>query len=222
MGADDQSAEPGEHRLTWAFSGGRDTAGTRKSKIYELFVLGELMGAPHHGYLLREILNQGLGPFRQMSWGALYPLIHQLERQGLIELEAGASADAGKAAQSKRQRNLYRITQAGQERFHALMLGPNAYSVDTPELFLIKLLYFNHVTRAGQLTILHDYRGYLQILNEYLQRGERYVVNHPYIPENERPEILRAIHFRMSGPQSELRWVDAEIARLADQQEETT
>lgn len=222
MGADDQAAQSREHRLGRAFLRRHDPAGTRKSTIYELFVLGELMGGPHHGYLLRETMNQGLGPFRQISWGALYPLIHQLERQGLIELEAGASIDAGQAAPSKRQRNLYRVTQAGQERFHALMLGPAEYSADTPELFLIKLLYFNHVTRAGQLAILHDYRGYLQILNEYLQRGERYVINHPDIPENERPEILRAIHFRMNGPQSELRWVDAEIARLAQQQEETT
>jgi hypothetical protein len=89
------------------------------------------------------------------------------------------------------------------------------------KFFFVKLLYFNHIGRSAQLTILHDYRGYLQIMNEYLQGGERYVINHPNIPEKERPAILRTIHFRMSGPQSELRWVDAEIARLQAQQEET-
>jgi DNA-binding PadR family transcriptional regulator len=180
------------------------------------------MGGPHHGYLLREILNWGLGPFRQVSWGALYPLIHQLERQGLIQPEAQANVAQGQATPNKRQRNLYRITQAGQERFHSLMLEPCEYSADTPELFLIKLLYFGSITRPAQLTILYDYHGYLQILDDYLQRGERYVVNHPYIPESERSEILRAIHFRINSPQSELRWIDAEIARLTEQQEEHT
>lgn len=222
MAADDPLAHSRLHRPAWAFGERREGTGARKSTIYELLVLGELMGGPHHGYLLREIINRGLGPFRQMSWGALYPLIHQLESQGLIEREAGASADAGQSKPGKRQRHLYRITQAGRERFHMLMLEPGEYSADTPELFLARLLYFNHIKRAGQLAILYDYRGYLQILNEYAQGGERYVISHPYIPENERPEILRAIHFRMSGPQSELRWVDAEIARLAQQQEETT
>ena len=52
--------------------------------MYELFVLGELMDGPHHGYLLREILGRLLGPFRHISCGVLYPLIRQLEREGLI------------------------------------------------------------------------------------------------------------------------------------------
>ncbi len=209
-----------EKRAARAFQSGRDTTGPRKSTIYELFILGELMGGPHHGYLLREILNRGLGPFRQVSWGALYPLIHQLERQGLIELEAGTATEDQQATPNKRQRNLYRITQAGQERFHSLMLGPSDYSADTPELFLIKLVHFNYVTRAAQLAILHDHRGYLRIMLDYFQGGERYVLHHPAIPEDERPAILLAVRYRMSGAQAELHWLDAEIARLEPQQEE--
>ena len=45
----------------------------RQGKVYELFVLGELSAGPHHGYLLHSILGKILGPFRQISWGALYP-----------------------------------------------------------------------------------------------------------------------------------------------------
>lgn len=222
MGANDRRERPHKQHMARAFQRGSEQSGPRKSMIYELFILGELMGGPHHGYLLREILNWGLGPFRQISWGALYPLIHQLERQGLIQPEAGATTEDGQATPNKRQRNLYRITQAGQQRFQGLMVEPCEYNAETPELFLIKLLYFRSVTRPAQLTILHDYRGYLQILDDYLQRGEQYVINHPYIPESERSEILRAIHFRMNSPQSELRWVDAEIARLSEHQEEHT
>ena len=57
---------------------------SRRGRVYELFVLGELTAGSHHGYLLREILGKILGPFRQVSWGALYPLIHRLSRDGLI------------------------------------------------------------------------------------------------------------------------------------------
>src|SRR5579871_5535110 len=53
-------------------------ARSRRSAAYELFVLGELVNGPMHGYLLREILNRVLGPYRTMSWGVLYPLIHAL------------------------------------------------------------------------------------------------------------------------------------------------
>jgi hypothetical protein len=35
--------------------------------------------------LLHTILNQVVGPFRNISWGVLYPLIRRFEEEGLIE-----------------------------------------------------------------------------------------------------------------------------------------
>ena len=52
--------------------------------MYELFVLGELVHKPMHGYLLQRVVQEAIGPVRQMSWGALYPLLKRLERDGLI------------------------------------------------------------------------------------------------------------------------------------------
>src|SRR5258708_18073531 len=114
LGEDDKTLLPLQNE--------QESGRARKSLIYELFVLGELMDGPHHGYQLREILSNMLGPFRQMSWGVLYPLIRQLEHEGLIVADIGANTEHREGnASSDRQRKQYRLTETGRERFHALM-----------------------------------------------------------------------------------------------------
>src|SRR5215510_9216586 len=90
----------------------------RRGRLYELFVLGELIGGPHHGYLLHEILSKILGPFRTASWGALYPLIHRLEEDGFIvpDMKTKRSDSEGKRS----RRYIYRITKTGRDRFQEL------------------------------------------------------------------------------------------------------
>lgn len=187
----------------------QETGRARKSSIYELFVLGELMDEPHHGYQLREILSNLLGPFRQISWGVLYPLIRQLEREKLLvsdtEVEEGEHA-------SNRQRKQYSITPAGQERFYALMSGQDDYGADYRELFTVKLNNFDHLSRQQQLTILQHYQGHLQTENLYLQKGQKHASTHSGIPDNQRAHIMRVIAFRQSGLQGEIRWIASEIA----------
>src|SRR6516164_3813079 len=63
----------------------REPAVTTRGTMYEVYVLGELLEEPMHGYLLPQILSEIIGPYRTLSWGALYPLIHRLEEDGLIE-----------------------------------------------------------------------------------------------------------------------------------------
>lgn len=196
-----------------------DAVTTRKSTMYELFVLGELMDGPHHGYSLREILSRMLGPFRQISWGVLYPLIRQLEQEGLIVQNEDSSTASGVGASNSKQRKLYRITESGRNQFYALMQEQGEYTPDYPEYFIIKLNNFDHITREQQLAILWHYEGYLQTLNFYGQSGQQYVSSNPAVPDSQRPHILRTISFRMSSIQAEISWIEQEIARLEDEQE---
>jgi DNA-binding PadR family transcriptional regulator len=192
----------------------------RKAPMYELFVLGELMDGPHYGYLLRDILGRLLGPFRQMSWGVLYPLIRQLEREGLIVPDEKIEAGRSKSIKGNRQRKQYRITEAGQRRFLALMLETGDYTADYPELFLIKLNNLDHLTREQQLTLFWHYREYLQIEKKYLEEGQRNISDGThFIPEDQRAHVFDVIGFRLSGIQAEVDWVAGKIARLESEKE---
>jgi DNA-binding PadR family transcriptional regulator len=183
--------------------------------MYELFVLGELMDGPHYGYLLRDILGRLLGPFRQISWGVLYPLIRHLEREGQIVLDDKAATRRSESIQGNQQRKQYRITEAGQRRFLALMLETGNYTAEYPELFLIKLNNLGHLTREQQLTILWHYREYLQAEQKYLQEGQRNIADGTHIiPEDQRAYVFDVIAFRLSGIQAEITWVARKIAHL--------
>lgn len=52
--------------------------------MLELAILGEF-STPQHGYELRKRLSTTLGPLRRLSFGSLYPALHRLLEQGLIQ-----------------------------------------------------------------------------------------------------------------------------------------
>jgi DNA-binding PadR family transcriptional regulator len=212
MSQDQTNTNPPKSHVSAWLADDRDTRSDgRRGKLYELVVLGELIGGPHHGYLLREILGKIFGPFRQMSWGALYPLIHRLEQQGLIALQASNVMSQGKRG----QRNLYRITPAGRERFHALMVESVPYPAYDSDHFIAKLGYFDHITSEQQIAILHHHRGYLQAVEDYLQTNLRHVMADEDIPEVERLRIKWVVEFRLSRVQAEMAWIDSTMAHLA-------
>jgi DNA-binding PadR family transcriptional regulator len=184
----------------------------RKSVIYELFILGELMDGPHYGYLLRDILGRLLGPFRNISWGVLYPLIRQLEQEGLIALEESGQE---KRTPGGKQSKAYNITDAGRGRFLALMLDKGEFTADYPELFVVKLNNLSHLTRPQQLTVLQRYQEYLEIEKMTLLQGQQKILERVIgVPEDQQPHVMEVIDFRVNKVQAQLDWLHRKIASM--------
>jgi DNA-binding PadR family transcriptional regulator len=183
--------------------------------IYELFVLGELLDGPRHGYQLREILGRLLGPFRQISWGMLYPLIHELEREGLVTSRIEPSAVEGASRRGGgKPRRPYVITAEGRERFEQLMNQQGDYHADHRELFIVKLNNFDYLSTEQQVSVLWQYRQSLQVEDLFLCGGRQQLLANPSISEGHRDHILRIIDFRLTGVRSEMRWIDEQIEEL--------
>ena len=179
----------------------------------QLFVLGELMDQPMHGYQLQRVLSYALGPHRQMSWGALYPLLRRLQTTGLIALEEGP-------AEGARQRKVYRITEAGRRAFFAGMLEPADYAAESSDLFGVKLGNFGYLRPDQRLRILRHYRAHLDAMLSHLAAMRAYVAEEPQIPEVERPWVLRVIDHRTHVTAAERDWLDDEIRGCANQPED--
>ena len=171
--------------------------------MYELFVLGELLDQPLHGYLLREIVNFAFGPERQISWGSLYPLIRRLEERGYITHTEGHEA--------KPRRKTYRITDEGRRRFFDLMLRPEAFSSDYPDVFVVKLVNFDRISREQRLDILRHYQSYLQHTKDQLEESGRFVAQQEGIPEAERSLILRGVGRNLELNRAEQVWLEGQI-----------
>lgn len=192
--------------------------GRNANPVYELFVLGELMTGPHHGYRLYEIIQRILGPFQRLSWGTLYPLIRRLERQGLLVSEAidrPADLSEGRGP----QRKAYRITATGRERFFALMLDPDEYGRDASDMFAIKLSKFAFLAATQQLVVLQQRRAYLAALRYYYASGMNKLKANTAISKEELPYLLQIPDYHIHKCDAELEWIESKIASLAAEKE---
>ena len=71
----------------------------------DLLLLAVLENNPAHGYAIIETLRQRSGGTFDLPEGTIYPALHRLERDGL--LESDWSEEAG------RRRRIYRLTPKG-------------------------------------------------------------------------------------------------------------
>ena len=75
----------------------------------DLLILRTLAAGPVHGWGIALSIQQVSRDVLQVNQGSLYPALHRLEQQGLIEAEWGAS-------ENNRQAKFYQLTRAGRRQ----------------------------------------------------------------------------------------------------------
>jgi DNA-binding PadR family transcriptional regulator len=122
-----------------------------------------------HGYELRKQLTNVLGLFRALSYGSLYPCLHELLAAGLIaeehdEAEPASPARAngnGRSRAGRRSLKVYRLTADGKERLQELLGegGPPAWEDDG---FGVHFAFFGQTRADVRLRILEGRRSRLE------------------------------------------------------------
>jgi len=122
-----------------------------------------------HGYELRKQLTNVLGLFRALSYGSLYPCLHELLAAGLIaeEHEEGEPSSPPRANGTSRPRagrrslKVYRLTADGKERLQELLGegGPAAWEDDG---FGVHFAFFGQTRADVRLRILEGRRSRLE------------------------------------------------------------
>ncbi len=136
--------------------------------FYELIILGTLMGGPSYGHLIAKIVQNITGPYGKISKGRLYPLLTRLEEAGLIAAEPDAEPDGDQDNGRPRiPSHRYRITTAGQQRFHALMMDTTSYLGDYPKVFIQKVARFSFLHPVERVHLIEHYIAYCDTLVSY-------------------------------------------------------
>jgi PadR family transcriptional regulator, regulatory protein PadR len=78
----------------------------------DLLILKALSWGPRHGYGVVEWIGQATDATLLVGEGTLYPALHRLERQGLVESEWGLS-------ENNRTAKYYKLSAAGRRRLQA-------------------------------------------------------------------------------------------------------
>jgi DNA-binding PadR family transcriptional regulator len=126
--------------------------------MYELMILSILIRWSTHGYQMAKIINDMIGPYAKMSNGRLYPLLSQLEAQGMIKavVESGEGTKGGRKLQS------YQITDEGRVRFHNLMMDTASNPGEYRQIFLQKVYTLRYLKPAERLYLIDHYINYSQ------------------------------------------------------------
>jgi PadR family transcriptional regulator PadR len=74
----------------------------------DLLILRTLAAGPKHGWGISVNIQSVSEDVLQVNQGSLYPALHRLEQQGLIESEWGSS-------ENNRQAKFYQLTRAGRK-----------------------------------------------------------------------------------------------------------
>lgn len=177
---------------------------TRRGETLELAVLGLLHENPLHGYELRKQLNVVLGWGRVLSYGSLYPALKKMLKSGWIT-EHVTAPEAG-AGVSRRQRIVYELTPAGDERFAKLMseAGPATWEDDN---FDVRFAFFGRTDREIRLRILEGRRTRLE---ERLERFQQETASRGAQTHNSYAAELR--RHGLESVEREVRWLSDLIA----------
>jgi DNA-binding PadR family transcriptional regulator len=168
--------------------------------VLELAVLGLLKERSMHGYQLKKNLSETLGPFWQVSYGALYPALKRLKAQGAVE-EAFPRAEVG------RRRNVYRLTEQGEKVFAELLesAGDREPAGDDNG-FRVRLAFFRYLKPETRIGLLERRRDTLTTrLGELKRRLQSY---------RERVDgyTLSLMRHGMDSTERDISWVDDMIA----------
>src|SRR5689334_15776170 len=143
-------------------------AGSQRTGVLELAVLGLLHETPMHGYELRKRLNSVLGAFRAFGYGSLYPCLKDLTVRGLIAEDS--VPDPAKPLAGRRSKIVYRLTAEGKEYLQDLLgqAGPASWEDDG---FGVRFAFFG-LTRADvRMRILEGRRSRLEERVEAFRAG---------------------------------------------------
>jgi DNA-binding PadR family transcriptional regulator len=122
--------------------------------MLELAILGLLKERAMHGYQLKKRLSETLGSLWQVSYGSLYPALRRLQADGAVEMIFPKE-------QIGRRKNVYRITDKGEELFLELLQEAGQESWEDNR-FRVRLAFFKYLGPETRIRLLEKRRAYLE------------------------------------------------------------
>jgi DNA-binding PadR family transcriptional regulator len=180
--------------------------------VLELAILGLLKERSMHGYELRKRLSETLGPFWQVSYGALYPALKRLRRSEAVE-EVSPNGSVG------RRKNVYRVTPHGQRLFADLVESAGEHEgTNDDNGFRVRLAFFRYLKPETRIGVLERRRA---ALTNRLQELKKRLTAYRERIDNYTLSLMR---HGMDVTERDILWVDGmiEAERRAERRKRRT
>jgi DNA-binding PadR family transcriptional regulator len=176
--------------------------------MWEFMILAQLSRRPMHGYLIAKIFGYVMGPYRQVQWGTLYPVLSRLESDGLIRAEdAQGDGDA-------RARKVYSITDAGRLRLREHLLDTERHLGEYNSVFELKVPLFYQLSPEERLQLSRHYQVYTQRHIDHLERNcSSLEVEAAHLSTEQLDGIRTVMNHRLEHWKRERAWAEELIER---------
>ncbi|MBU2547813.1 MAG: PadR family transcriptional regulator [Proteobacteria bacterium] len=128
----------------------------------ELIALGFLMSGPKTGYQLRTITKKVL-PFYPISLNQIYPMLRKLEKAGYVEKDVVPQ-------QGRPDKNVFRLTRSGRERFLNKLVG-DPVPLDHGLPFTERAYFFRFLEPARVIEAFEEEVRALELQLAEVERG---------------------------------------------------
>jgi PadR family transcriptional regulator AphA len=169
-----------------------------------LALLGFLSWGPLSGYRVKQLIEISISNFWTESYGQIYPMLRQLEREGLAR---------ARASKGGRGRTTYAITEAGRAELGRWLAEPTAPRPPRNEL-LLKLFFGRYAKPAELRRHLEKFRAE-RVAEAARHRGTRKMLESIEKPPPHLPYWLMTLSYGETEAAAQLRWADAALATLA-------
>jgi len=160
-------------------------------------ILGLLNIAPMTGYLIKKNLELSIKKFWPVSYGGIYPALHKLKIEGLI--------DSKKTTIEGRTNIKYYITETGKEDLHQWLVS-ESNSVQCKDEYILKIFLSKDLSDHERQILLLEYlryketqfRTFQSLLNTqssqkvYIDSQTQFVIDYTYHTLEKEIELIKA------------------------------
>lgn len=164
-------------------------------------ILGALSVMPMTGYALREEIRDTLGHFWGESFGQIYPALADLERQGMVEREAGG----GRSSR-------FIITESGTARLRELLSEP-PQPARPRDGVMLRLFFGRQLGPEACRQLVLDARARAEAQLEAMQAARSELLQTQGLAQD-MPYILLTISGGEHGARAAIAWANEALATL--------
>ncbi|KUG03808.1 transcriptional regulator, padr family [hydrocarbon metagenome] len=125
----------------------------------ENIILGCLTTRPMSGYEIKQLISLSTSLFYNASYGSIYPILKKQEEAGLVSVE--------ELVEGGRFKKIYQLTEKGRNTFLQWLEEP-PQPITIKNDMLVRLFFFNNVTREKQVEITEIYLDHLKDFRQRL------------------------------------------------------
>jgi PadR family transcriptional regulator AphA len=177
-------------------------------------ILGVLSIKPGSGYDIKKFCDQSIAHFWNENFGHIYPVLKQMEEEGLITKEA-------QQTKGKPPRNVYQITPEGKAELHNWLLLP-VESQPVRSEFLLKLALGENVPKENIVANIEKAKERITTqLEEYLQIEQAFTNDEKAREKAGYPYWLATLRYGILSVRTAIQWCDETIESIVSFHSET-